>query len=387
MKYKKSILIMILAVFLISIAGVCASDANDTAMASEDTQTIELTDENVNTGTGETDNGTFHALDGKIRNAGEGSVVDLENDYNNTDGFDSEGIVISKDLTINGKGHTIDGNSKSRIFKVDGGNVIFQNITFINGLSPGDGGAIFGYFTAINCTFINNTAGECGGAISGTPDRFANAVNCLFEGNYADAPGDSMAFCELDSCIFEQDSNYNAHIHPPTLEVSNFTSYYKSGETLTFNLTTNGGMRIANGNISISVYRKDDGSLFRNCSCMSGEAWAVDLPVGFYYAIYNTEYNKFNPVTRTIAIGSDSTFYALNKTVNGNDSNEVNLTEDYCYDPDFDAEFAQGILLSRPVTINGNGHTINAGGQAAVFRFDAAGSSIRNLTIKCQPCQ
>ena len=46
MKYKKIMLILITAIFLASIAGVCASDANDTAVASEDTSQIELSDSN-----------------------------------------------------------------------------------------------------------------------------------------------------------------------------------------------------------------------------------------------------------------------------------------------------------------------------------------------------
>ena len=42
MEYKKSIIILILAIFLVSIASVCASDVNNTAIAREDTQAIEL---------------------------------------------------------------------------------------------------------------------------------------------------------------------------------------------------------------------------------------------------------------------------------------------------------------------------------------------------------
>ncbi|WP_292850106.1 hypothetical protein [Methanobrevibacter sp.] len=36
MKFKNSMLILILTVFLISIAGVCASDVNDTAIAGQE---------------------------------------------------------------------------------------------------------------------------------------------------------------------------------------------------------------------------------------------------------------------------------------------------------------------------------------------------------------
>jgi hypothetical protein len=42
MKYKKIMLILITAIFLASIAGVCAADANDTIVANENTNQIEL---------------------------------------------------------------------------------------------------------------------------------------------------------------------------------------------------------------------------------------------------------------------------------------------------------------------------------------------------------
>ena len=42
MEYKKSMIILMLTVFLISIASVCASDANETTIASENTIPIEM---------------------------------------------------------------------------------------------------------------------------------------------------------------------------------------------------------------------------------------------------------------------------------------------------------------------------------------------------------
>ena len=47
MGFKKSMLILILAIFLISIASVCAADANDVAIASEDTNQMDLSSNNV----------------------------------------------------------------------------------------------------------------------------------------------------------------------------------------------------------------------------------------------------------------------------------------------------------------------------------------------------
>ena len=42
MKYKKSIIVIMLAIFLISIAAVSASDVDDTPIASDDADEIDL---------------------------------------------------------------------------------------------------------------------------------------------------------------------------------------------------------------------------------------------------------------------------------------------------------------------------------------------------------
>ena len=505
MKCKNSMLILILIVFLFSITSVCASDLNDTIIASQDGALTELTDEKLEksidesqvieeTNNEETDDGTFTTLNSKIQNASDGATINLTNDYKNTDGFDARGIFISKNLTIDGKGFTIDANRQSSIFYVEKGTVLFKNITFVNASNnacysydivnytalnckfigntasmggamekgtavncvfenntainyggamdegsavnctftgnrvsgdggggamykgsainctftsntardssgamyecfainctftgnrvSGDGGAMYGG-SAINCTFTSNTANYNGGAMYG-----GSAVNCIFENNTANKGGGMSGSvfyytATADSCIFKTTSDTVEYtdIFSPTLTVNNFTSYYKSGEKLKFNLTAYSGMPIANGNISISVYKRDS-SWFGNYSCLSGDAWAVDLPAGSYYAIYNTEYEYFTEIERTITIVPDTTFWALNQTINGNNKTEINLTSDYYFNRSYDTGFIGGIVINRLVTINGNGYTINAQGKAKVFNVQASNVTINNLTIE-----
>ena len=47
MRFKKRLIILMLAIFLVSIAAVSAADANDTIVASEDANQIELSSNNV----------------------------------------------------------------------------------------------------------------------------------------------------------------------------------------------------------------------------------------------------------------------------------------------------------------------------------------------------
>ena len=101
------------------------------------------------------------------------SFEDYETDYY------EGGIELDIDsLIIDGNGHTIDAQDKTRIFYCTGKNITIKNITFKNGRSHRNysnpfnshGGAIKishdANLTIENCKFINNTSEENGGVIS-----------------------------------------------------------------------------------------------------------------------------------------------------------------------------------------------------------------------------
>ena len=76
------------------------------------------------------------------------------------------GVIINKNIRIDGKGHTIDAKNLGRIFEIDGGfAVTLTNVTLINGKAD-KGGAIynFGNLDLVHVNFVNNTA-KYGGAI------------------------------------------------------------------------------------------------------------------------------------------------------------------------------------------------------------------------------
>ena len=184
MKYKKIMLMLITAIFLFSITSVCASDANDTAMASENSMQIESTQEISEI---LTDNaGTFTQLDEDIDDSQD--TFEMQHDYTFSNESDNGPVVIDKsNFTINGNNHILDGNKQSGIFKITANNVTINNLVFING-NLFRGGAIYatGEITLNNVTFINNNASR-GGAIYSS--GLLTLDNAAFINNTADFGG------------------------------------------------------------------------------------------------------------------------------------------------------------------------------------------------------
>ena len=95
---------------------------------------------------------------------------------------------IKTNITIEGNGHTIDGNSRYGIFDVDGGRLTINNVTLTRGRGSRFGGAISlqngGTVIANNVSFISNRASE-GGAIGSFFPVYIEVNDSLFIGNRA----------------------------------------------------------------------------------------------------------------------------------------------------------------------------------------------------------
>ena len=292
---------------------------------------------------------TFTDLNNTI-NDNSNSTINLSNNYKYNGDLDSElidGISISRNLTIYGNGITIDGSGNARIFSLIDPNltVSFYNINFINAnaefggaLEYGDaynciftnnkceygGGAIY-QGNAFNCTFIGNSAFSGGAIYQGNAynSTFINntgfefggalfegtAVNCTFTDNDALS---GQAICEGTGilCRFYNNTCELTTIVPASINVLNYTSPYKSGEKLIFNLTAN-DMLFDGFNTTIKIY--NNGSLVKTVYAFTGEGWIVDLGVGEYTAVLSlTDYPDENSSNATINISKGNTTVVIN---------------------------------------------------------------------------
>ncbi|WP_458405621.1 hypothetical protein [Methanobrevibacter sp.] len=169
MSFKYSFLIILMIFILTIVGGVYANEISDDMENSTvvgEISVVEEVDNDLKVSNDEAvlneGEGTFSQLQSQIDAAQESATLNLTRDFTYTPGVDSgsEGIIINKNITINGNGFTINAVNQTGIFHISADNVVLNNIKFTNGNSA-EGGAIYfdgGDLTISGCEFINMTA-------------------------------------------------------------------------------------------------------------------------------------------------------------------------------------------------------------------------------------
>ena len=132
MKFKL-IIIVALAVLIISIGTVSADENtthDETLKLYSTPGEIQGIDTNDTVSIGE--EATFTDLQNTINSAAPEDNITLEEDYVYNTGFSTDGISITKSVTINGQGHTINAGSQSRAFTIAADNVVLKDTSIIN---------------------------------------------------------------------------------------------------------------------------------------------------------------------------------------------------------------------------------------------------------------
>ena len=163
----------------------------------------------------------------------------------------------------------------------------------------------------------------------------------------------------------------------------NVTSQTTSNKTVNLTAESNIPNDVVKGKL---LFILPDGTEINATYDAKGIWWAEYAfdDLGVYQV--NASYVGLDNVTLsngTIAVTApEHTFWFLNYTINGNDNPVIELSNDFYFDPVYDAAFVNGIVINRPVTINGNGIVIDAKGQARIFDVRSADTVIENLTFK-----
>ena len=153
----------------------------------------------------------------------------------------TNGITINKDITIDGKGHTIDAKNLGRIFSIgEGFTVTLTNATLINGKAT-EGGAIYndGSLTLSDVKLSDNAADSYGGAVFNNGELVVS--DSVFDSN--DIVNRGSASVDYGGAAI-----YNWYDGVLTVSGSNFTNNiknYKNGDCLVGAVATIGDATIS----------------------------------------------------------------------------------------------------------------------------------------------
>ena len=153
----------------------------------------------------------------------------------------TNGITINKDITIDGKGHTIDAKNLGRIFNIgEGFTVTLTNATLINGRAT-EGGAIYndGSLTLSDVKLSDNAADSYGGAVFNNGHLVVS--DSVFDSN--DIVNRGSASVDYGGAAI-----YNWYDGVLTVSGSNFTNNiknYKNGDRLVGAIATIGDATIS----------------------------------------------------------------------------------------------------------------------------------------------
>ena len=156
----------------------------------------------------------------------------------------TNGITINKDITIDGKGHTIDAKNLGRIFSIgEGFTVTLTNATLINGKAD-KGGAIYndGSLTLSDVKLSDNAADSYGGAVFNNGELVVS--DSVFDSN--DIVNRGSASVDYGGAAI-----YNWYDGTLTVSGSNFTNNiknYKNGDNLVGAITTIGNATVSGSN-------------------------------------------------------------------------------------------------------------------------------------------
>ena len=172
---------------VLSVASANESINNITLAVANDQNIIDIASNNE--GILQEPSGTFSDLDTEIQNNPENQNLTLGKDF--TYSGTGDVIQISKDIVIDGDGHTIDADGKVSIFDIkNNSHVVLKNIIFTNGYGV-NGSAVDvhpgSYVEIINCSFINNNASNYGGAIyiqADSSNKISKITSSIFIDNW-----------------------------------------------------------------------------------------------------------------------------------------------------------------------------------------------------------
>lgn len=281
--------------------------------------------------------------------------IALKRDYkleNYESKFFECGIELHQDnLVIDGKGKTINGNNKSRIFLITGKNITLKNIIFKNGHSANDfdehingGGALKitknASLNLEDCTFLNNSSADDGGAILNNGN--VTSKNSKFVDNHAKYNGGAI----INKNLMYMDNNI-----------------FNNNKSRIAGAIYNSSQLIIKNNINLCENTSELKNPIYNADSIKLENFQINCDE----IIYNTgkinkKGNEFERLDDFKNKLNQSNNIFLKKDIRSENSNIININED--------------------LIINGNNHIIDMNNHNINFKVNSAHIVIKNIIFK-----
>ena len=292
---------------------------------------------------------------------------------------------------------TFNSNNASK----DGGAILctgkssaISNSTFTNNKARNGGAIEWGgeYGNVTSCLFVNNTATTNGSVYHNDFSRYSysNFTNnillnngpgeiyyIVFNGSNADYNWFGNNEINYNQKPYDNSNTWlfiNGTVNPNMIGLSDISE-------ITFKLYSYDGSEIREYdnsilypiNLSLSTTR---GTLSKDTARLS-EIFTFQGDSGGKTAISAKVEDVQSDIT--IIVRDGTSFWDLNRTINGNNNTEITLNKNYTYNPEIDSDFINGIIINRTLTINGNKNTINGSDLARIFNIIADDVIIDNI--------
>ncbi len=326
----------------------------------------------------------------------------------------AHGILINKTIVINGNGFKIDGDGLRRIFKITA-NATLNNISFENGNSNGDGGAIWTNATVVinNSTFSNNYANQNGGAIYVDTEGNVTVNDTIFNqnrANYGGAIASEGSLTVKDSEFVSSDAN---ELGDAIYAFNNGILSLQNNEinTTAADIVLNGAKVISYLNVTILENRTidvnavkvnltafitdDNGNLINATGFKfnvtgnktesieaiynaTSKLYEAELTIPDESGIYYVNMTYYEPNEMDIYTGIyrniKGTYTELQNLINNTNVGEtLELPYDFAYTDFIDgSEFPYGVLVNKSIVIDGKGvFTISGSDSYRIFNVTA----------------
>lgn len=340
---------------------------------------------------------SFSDLSNDIANANETLVLD--HDYQSTNA--SSQIVISKSVTIDGANHTISAPDVSNVFIVNASNVSIKNLNFINLNSATVSSRVISWFgdngSLINCNFINNSAVSSGGAVLWNGNN-GLIENCSFINNkvYFTKPAQTSEDYDFFESLISDESIDN---RGGALVLSANNVIVRNCEFINNYARLHGGAIFINwsNNITITSSRFKDNTAGRKGGAImligdnisiSNSVFIGNSPDDLINGGQNT--NIANSIFESnekiighgnasdIIYGNFDSFEELQVLVDNTSEGETLMLDcDYAY---LEGSIT-GILISKSIIIDGQGHTLDGRHLSRIFNITADNVTIKNVNF------